>query len=216
MAITDSIKRAPRWAWFTVGGVTLGVVAIRVWQGRDNEEDLTPDADVNGVPVLTTSSPSPVITPPVIIQGGSGDNGALAELVGSFVGTFGSSFDNLVGVVGGVTTGQQELLGTIVTGQQDINKALIANGGSAPQPVTQAPPIQVTITAPPPSPALPVPGPAPILCPPSFPNGTPPNCYANCAHCEKSNAGKPYRNHGHCYQSGRRVHVNNEYPGGCK
>lgn len=210
MQVKGTLKRAPKWAWYTVGGVTLGAVAIRVWKGRAVEPTQTTDATVSGTPTPVSNQPSPVITPPVIIQSGDqGDGGALAGLVGTFTSVFGDSLNNAMGTIGGLAAGDQQLTTIAITGSQDIAKAVIAQGGSAPQPVVQLPPIQFVT----PVVSAPTPRPVPVpvaTCPATFPRYNaaqgavgPKSCYK----CQKRTSGDKSFPYEHIYQDGHKVAV---------
>jgi hypothetical protein len=71
MALTTTVKRAPRWAWYIAGGVGLGAIGIEVYKRRAVDTpapgDASSGADVIGTPT-GSAAPSPVITPPVIVQ----------------------------------------------------------------------------------------------------------------------------------------------------
>lgn len=155
-----AIKRAPRWAWYAAAGVGGGVILLKFWKGRAvDPADATTDATTVDQGGVATTAPSPVITPPVIISGGdSGDNGALADLVSAFTGTFASSLDNAVNTIGGLAQGDQALAGTAIgivgnqsQGIMDLSGTmaqLLANAGSAPAPMQTNPtPIVINIPA---------------------------------------------------------------------
>src|SRR5205085_10078503 len=137
------------------------------------------------------AAPSPVITPPVIIQGndGSAAMGPIADLIGQFTTTFAGSVDNMVGIIGGLAQGDQGLAGQGVTGIEDIAKSIIAQGGGAKQPAIQVPPISLTVTNTP----APTPRPTPVAvktCPATFPKYNPaegPVGPKSCYKCEKNN-----------------------------
>jgi hypothetical protein len=216
MKVTQSIKRAPKWAWYIVGGVAIGAAGIRVWKGRATDTTDTTDTtqtDTQGAP-QGTAQPSPVIVPPVITQGDTGDNGALADMTGTFAGTIGSSFDNMVNVISGLTAGDQAIASQATGSLEEISKTLLANGGSAPKPVTQVGPVQtVTKTVAKPTPrATPhtVTLPAEAKCPAPFPRhnaakGKP--SAKSCYRCQQ-NAGKNRKQYPwiHHYQNAATVY----------
>lgn len=204
MQVTQTIKKAPKWAWYTVGGVALGAVALRVWKGRAvDTTTTTTDTTVSGTPTPVSSQPSPVIVPPVILGGNndSGDGGAYAGIFDMFGGVITTAMTT----ISGLAQGDQELATTTITGSQDISKAALAQAGGAPQPVSQLPPIQITTTsAPTPTPrATPVTTPK---CPAAYPNYNaaegpvgPKSCYK----CDKTKSGSKYENI-HVYQDGHK------------
>jgi hypothetical protein len=173
MAATDALKRAPKWAWFTVGGVGLGALVIRVWQDRGAETEESTDVATVGQPSsgVAPSSPTPVITPPVIIgNDGSGDNGALTQMLTMV----GGSFDTLAGAVAGLAAGAQAntdtalgqtggIANNAVSTIGNLATAILAGGGAAPAPIMVNPtPVYVNVpAAPAPSPAVPTPPPDP-------------------------------------------------------
>lgn len=163
MSVIDSVKRAPKWAWFTVAGVTAGAIGIRVFKDRAVEPSDPTGTEVGG-PVYgapgTNTSPTPVITSPVIIGGGGGDDGGLA----SYISTLGGNFDTLVTSVVSLAQGDQDLTGIAIGDITDIATSVVAGAGSAPAPVNINPTVVVTPThAPAPSvPVIPTPSaPAP-------------------------------------------------------
>lgn len=190
----------------------MGVVAIRFWKGRDAEPSDSSSATAVGSPV-GTAAPSPVITPPVIIQGndGSAAMGPLADMIGQFTSTFSGSLDNALGIIGGLAQGDQGLAGGAITGIEDIATSLIAQGGSAPQPVTQVPPVQTIV----PTVQAPTPRPTPTAtatCPGSFPRHNPANggpSPKSCYKCIKGSTGDKTYPFVHVYQDSHRVGVKN-------
>lgn len=76
--LTQSLKRVPKWAWYTSGGVALAGVGIYVMQNRAGVEppaDTTDptDAGVTGYPDSSSPSPVPgIVVPDVNVQGGDG------------------------------------------------------------------------------------------------------------------------------------------------
>jgi hypothetical protein len=178
MPIAKTVKRAPRWAWYIAGGVGLGAIAIRVWKGRDAEPSDSTSVTSVGSPAAT-AAPSPVITPPVIIQGNDG-SGAMESLAG-MIGVFGGSFDN-------------------------------AQGGSAPQPSIQVPPV-ITISNPIVQAPTPRPQPTPTAtCPAAFPRHNPANGAPgprSCYKCQKGVTGDKTYPYVHVYQDSHRVGVKN-------
>jgi len=75
----NAIKRAPKWAWFTVAGVGVGAGALKLWGNRTTADGDTP-LDENGSPTeIGTPSYGPggggtgIIVPPVIIPNDNSD-----------------------------------------------------------------------------------------------------------------------------------------------
>lgn len=196
------IRRAPKWAWFTVGGIVIGVVVIKFW--RDRATDATASAEVatvDGQPTTGTPGASPgVIVPPVIIAP-PGDNqfGGMAEVLG-LIGDLGSTWGEIYGPIANL------IPGLIPTPDDYIN---MINGGGNP---TSGSPIVVTTPAPPqaaPSPIAPAPAPvAPQVpaCPAGYPYRSDRGCYkVVCA----SGSGSHSKGHWHYYSTGAEIHVDN-------
>jgi hypothetical protein len=145
MALTTSIKRAPRWAWYTAGGIGLGAVAIQVYRRRAVETltpgDATNDAQVIGTPGGGSAAPSPVITPPVIIA----PNQDSPDFAGMFA-IFGDALNNTIATVGQLATGDQGITTMAVVGGLDLARESIASAGQAPAPA--ATPIIVQVPTP--------------------------------------------------------------------
>lgn len=194
--LTASIKRAPKWAWYASGGIALGVVGIEVWKRRavdtPSPSDTTNDAVQGGAPT-GSAAPSPVITPPVIVQQPGGDG---TDFAGMF-GIFGDALNNLVSTVGGLAQGDQGITSGAVGTVGDIARDVIAQAGQAPAPASQVPSIVVTVPAPTPAISVPAPAPAPAPCPSSHPHRSSQGCYR----CEKKKDGT----YTHYYNTGRVV-----------
>lgn len=225
MTIVDSVKRAPRWAWITVGGVAIGAVAVRLYQNRDAEEaeqqagSGSTVGDIYGGSTLPTTTgggpPGGVVVPPIVLPPAS-DSG-----LGDAFQMLGGIFTDFSGLLGTVVSGSQQNIADLINLQASNNEVwadLIASAGQSPPPVAQQPPV-VTVNVPVSPPATPTPPPssAPPSCPASFPNYNPArgpvgpaSCYKNCGHDECGSNGRIRRNHGHCYQNGSRTHVSNE------
>jgi hypothetical protein len=180
MSAVDALKRAPKWTWFVVGGVGLGSVAIKMYQGRDAEAkaaaagDGTPAGDAGGgtaYPTTTGGSPPGVIVPPIIT---GGDGGSIGDLGAAFAGLFGSTITDLSELTGraidanasnngqwidAFSQANQSWVGYFGQGNSQWIDALAA-AGSAPQPVAQNPtPVIVNVTGPAPA--------APVASPPT-------------------------------------------------
>lgn len=211
----NPIKRVPKWAWLVAGGVGVGGVALR-FIGNKRDADAALEAGTTGTDPATgapvgTGAPG-VIVPPVIMGGGSGDDGAGSAALSDLAGVLGQGFSSVLDTAKGLAWTPAEVAGLVGTSQyalSDSLTSLIAGAGLAPSPVAQVPTvINVMPPAPAPTPA-PTPAPAKGICPSGYPNGTPPNCYRDVKHCDTDSKGKKYTNWGHLYSSGKRVHVKN-------
>lgn len=145
MNIAATVKKAPRWAWYTAGGLGLGAAAIKLYQhrggGTATDTTNTPAADIGTTVGTTGGTPPGVIVPPVILGGNAADpNVGVGPLQDLYVGAAGSLFsawENLLGPVMG--TQNQLLLGNADT----ISQIAMAGGPpqSAPTPVISFLPI---------------------------------------------------------------------------
>ena len=223
MSIMDTVKHAPRWTWYTVAGVGLGAVALKVYRGRavpDGEQTATDGSTVGDTysgstqPATTGGSAPGVIVPPIITGGGDDGMSAAAAIIGN-------AFTDFTGLLGTVVTGDQANLNTLINTQGEQSSHIIdllAGGGVSPQPVSvQPPPVNVVVQAPPP-PAVSAPPAA--RCPSSHPNYNPANgpvgpasCFQNCGH-DECHGGRKSREHAHCYQNGSRQTTSWEVIGG--
>lgn len=198
MPIVDTLKRAPKWAWVTVGGVTIGAVAIRTWQMRDKPpgEDgpADPSATDSAVSVGGGAPGAGVIVPPVIIPASDDGSSNLVPLLTEIPAVYADVYGGAVGLI-----------------PQLIEQA--ANAGSPP------PPGNIIINVPPnqPAPAKPSPNaPIPGKCPPAFPhrNTRTQKCYKVCSHVE-CKAKRKTLVHQHCYRDGHTTTVSRESKGKC-
>jgi hypothetical protein len=207
MALTSSIKHAPRWAYYAAGGIGLGAVAIQVYKRRATADDTPAPADASsgatviGSPVGGSAAPSPVITPPVIVQ----QPGDSPDYAGLFS-TFGDALNTAIGTIGGLAAGDQDIargsigvIGQLASGDQDLARQAIASAGQAPAPAATLP-TPIIVQLPPAAPATPAIIPAapalPAACPASHPHRSARGCYR----CEKKN-GK----YTHYYSTGQVV-----------
>jgi hypothetical protein len=182
MALTTTIKRAPKWAWYIGGG------AIEVYKRRAQDAvdpaTATNDAQVVGSANGATSAPSPIVTPTVTVQPADGP-----DYTGMFS-VFGDALNNAVATVGQLAGGDQgiaqstiTMIGQIASGDQDIARQAVANAGQAPAPAAQTPtPIIVQV------PTAATPAIVPVAgggngCPASHPNKSSKGCYR----CYKEN-----------------------------
>lgn len=204
MALTDTLKRAPRWAWVTAAGIGLGAGAITLYRHRaappKDAAATDATADPYGGPLpTTTGNPVATIVPPVLV-GGGGSNGSdlfaslAAGIVGGWQDVLGSSqgvTDQALGFVGQAGATYQDIWGPVQQQQSNLLAGFastiqdLAAAGGAPSstPVTdpnaQAGPPTINVYVPPaaaaPS-ALPPAAAAPT-CPSAYPNGSPGSCY---------------------------------------
>jgi hypothetical protein len=166
MDIASKVKRAPKWAWYTAGGLAIGVGGVRLWKNRTTADGEQPLPDSSGdSPVVMGPDPgsvypggnSPgVIVPPIIVPASGSEAGA-GEGVTAGVGAVATLVDSIGSVVTPVVSGQADTIFSLITQQgQTINDTitgLLANAGSAPAPVLQNPTPVITPTAVAPAPA---------------------------------------------------------------
>lgn len=146
------IKKAPRWAWVTAGGIGIGAAGIKLWKNRAKPASETTATatdgsllDANGNPLPTTSMANPVATivPPVIIGGtGDGTGDALGNLMGIFTNLTQTIGDTYQSIWGPTQTAEMALLGNfgdIASSNAGAIQAL-AQAGSAPNSNTALPP----------------------------------------------------------------------------
>jgi hypothetical protein len=199
VALTDTLKRAPRWAWWTVGGVAVGGAAIKVWQDRAKPEGedgpADPTATGGAVSVGGGAPGAGVIVPPVIIPAQDDGSSNFVPLLTAIPQVYSDVYGGAVGLI-------PEL----------IDQA--AHAGSPP------PPGNIIINVPPnvpaPAPKKPSNAPIPGKCPPAFPhrNAKTQKCYKTCSHTE-CKAKRKYAVHQHCYRDGHVTDVSREYKGKC-
>ncbi|HVI79883.1 MAG TPA: hypothetical protein VM715_17305 [Candidatus Acidoferrum sp.] len=199
------IRRAPKWAWFTVGGVVIGVVVIKFW--RDRATDASASVEVG-----TTQGESPtsyggsgsggLIVPPVIISPPASDpNIGVPALQDAFIQSLTDMAQGWRDIYGPIA---DIIPGLIPTPQDYLS---IMQGGGNPNATA---PVVVTTPAPPASTQAPAPAPAPgakqAACPTEFPFRSARGCYkVVCA----SGKGDKSKGHWHYYQSGTQLHVDN-------
>jgi hypothetical protein len=205
MTLTNTLHRAPRWAWYVGGGVGLGALAIGVYQRRAQDipapEDTSNDAQVIGGRPGGSAAPSPVITPPVIIQ----PNSDGPDFTGMFA-VFGDALNAAVGNVGQLAQGDQGLaitsvntIGQLAGGAQEIARQAVANAGQAP--ASLATPVVVNV----PTATTPAVVAKSAKCPAEFPKwnaaeGAPGK--GSCYKCVKgTQKGYPFE---HVYQDGHK------------
>jgi len=149
--LTSSLKRAPKWAWFTAAGVGLGAAAIKVFHDRDKpaEEIETTAGNVIGSPYTgVAASPLPTtVVPPVIIPSQNDQNAGVPVLQELYVNSMKdvlSSWESLTGPL--LTTVTQ----VAMEARPQALQALAMAGGP---PVAQASPVIVVNPTPQPAPA---------------------------------------------------------------
>lgn len=223
MALTDTLKRAPRWAWWTVGGVAVGGAAIKVWQDRAKPESEygpeDPTATGGAVSVGGGAPGAGVIVPPVIIPASDDGSSNLVPLMDLFTGGIQNVVQGWESVVGSslaVDDAYANVYGPAVNMiPQLIDQA--AHAGSPPPPgnvIINVPPNRVAPKPPPKKPSnAPLPG---GVCPPAFPhkNTQTHKCYKLCSHTD-CKAKRKYTVHQHCYRDGHVTDVSREYKGKC-
>lgn len=135
MAITDTLKRAPKWAWVTAAGVGIGAGVIKLYQGRAVEDDGDPTGGttpVGGAQQVGTAPPA-VIVPP-IITGASGDQGSAVAGMATWADAVGDLMGNYASIVaqsvGGITD---------IAGQSNDALVSLATAGGAPGQAVQNP-----------------------------------------------------------------------------
>jgi hypothetical protein len=174
MSLTDSIKRAPKWTWYTAAGLGLGGIAIRLYQNRGGRLDQPITNEVGsevGDPssLNTGGAPPGIIVPPVILGGSPDPNIGVGPLQELFVGGTQSLLASWESLVAPLVGTQSSLL---MSNADTISQ--LAMAGGAPQsvgipvvsatPVPQPAPIALT-----PRPALPAPKPV-DRCTGAYPN----------------------------------------------
>lgn len=165
MEITDSIKKAPRWAWYTAGGVAVGAGAIRLYKNRTTSDGTTPSESdaataIGGDPYAASGGgASPTLVPSVIVTGtGNGGSDASSGVAAGIEG-FSAIIDGTTGLIGTLegffnpivleqaSTIHDQILqqGSTI---HDTVVGLIANAGSPPQPQQQNPSVINVYTPP--------------------------------------------------------------------
>src|SRR3954451_21404257 len=99
-----TIKRAPKWAWYTVAGVAVGGTAIKLYANRDAPTaEQVASEDGEGIGDGTTAvsgSPTPVIVPPVLVGNDQGDAvpGGVGQLHDTYIGAIGGLLNESTGI----------------------------------------------------------------------------------------------------------------------
>lgn len=221
MSIVNTIKHAPRWTWYTIGGVVVGVGALRIYKDRAAPDptavagDGTTTGDAlsgSTQPATTGSSPPGVIVPPIIT---GSDGGSASDLGAAFAGLVGGTIGDLSDLLGTVVTGDQANLNAMIANQGQWTGQLIdalAGAGSPPQPVHVNPsPVIVNMPPPPqPAPHTPAPShpaaphPASSQCGGEFPLHSDRGCYKVVC---SSGHGSHKKGRWHFYKNGQEVWV---------
>lgn len=200
------IKRAPKWAWFTVGGIVIGVLVIKLW--RDRATDATASVEVGTTEgQYPQSSSGGLIVPPVIVSPPMSDpNIGVPALQDAFISAIGDMAQGWRDVYGPIA---DLIPGLIPTPDQYLS--MIAGGGGQQQSpvVVTVPGPQQAAPAPAPGPAAaPAPTAAPQVapCPAGYPYRSDRGCYkVVCA----SGKGDHSKGHWHYYSNGAEIHVDN-------
>lgn len=151
---TDAIKHAPRWAWYTAGGVAVGAGALHFWKNRTTADGTTPLAPSTTDPVTMGGDPtmagvgasSPIYIPSIATsQNDTGDpnSGSAAGLQ-----TTSGIIDSAGGLISSISGIYQPVIDTnsTLTGLASDAIAALANAGSPPAPVVQNPtPLPATV-----------------------------------------------------------------------
>jgi hypothetical protein len=219
VALTDTLKRAPRWAWWTVGGVAVGGAAIKVWQDRAKPEGedgpADPTATGGAVSVGGGAPGAGVIVPPVIIPASDDGSSNLVPLMDLFTGGIQNvtqGWESVVGASLSVDDAYANVYGPAVSMMPGLLDQA-AHAGSPP------PPGNVIINVAPNKPAPKKPSNAPLpggKCPPAFPHKDTKThkCYKTCSHTE-CKAHKQYVVHQRCYRDGHTKTMSRERKGKC-
>lgn len=182
MAFTDAIKRAPRWAWVTAGGIGLGAAGIKLWNNRGKpDSETTVTAQEIGDPSSpypvpqSTGNPVATIVPPVVIGSTGGGDSAfgLQGLHELYIGATQDLLQSYADVWGPVQSTQMMLTQGLAETIAALALAGSAPGGaSMPAAIVPYPPP----AAPAPTP-LPAPAPAPDPCTGEYPHQSARGCY---------------------------------------
>jgi len=163
LSLATTVKRAPKWAWYTVAGVTVGAVGVKLYRNRTTTaaQDATSQADQAandpGNYSYGAGGVSGVIVPPVIIPPAD-SSGDAAGLLGSVLG----GVSDLTGLVlGSVETligpTQEAQQGLVDTSIDTLSTLALMNAGSPPTPQQNGmPPISTPVPAPAPAPTAPI------------------------------------------------------------
>lgn len=221
MDIAARIKKAPRWAWYTAGGVAVGAGAIRLWRNRTTSDGETPLEDSGAAPVEIGQQPQygvapggagSVIVPPIITNVPSTEAG-VGEGVTAGVGAVATIVDSFGAIVGGALATQSDTIQSLIGSGNQYGESImgfLANAGSAPAPAAQQPTpvITPTPTAKPPAAKPPKPE---KECPADFPlKNQQGNCYRKeCSDGKKKMKDGKVRGKGrwHIHQNGNHQHM---------
>lgn len=101
--VSAAIKRVPKWAWLTSGGVAIGGIAAYTLHNRKGVEDpaatdnADPNAAVTGYPTSSAPSPVPGIVVPDVNVVGGGDGQSNIDLTTTYLDAIQALFDELLG-----------------------------------------------------------------------------------------------------------------------
>lgn len=158
--LTASLKRAPKWAWYTAAGVGVGAAVIKVYKDRDADPSDPEVGEVVGTaaaPVLA-GSPTPTIVPPVIIGGNAADpNAGVPVLQELYIGAVSDLVHGWEALVGPLTS----TVTTIAMEASPNALQALAMAGGPPGLAQDNPTPVMTAPAPAPAVAAPVPTPKP-------------------------------------------------------
>jgi hypothetical protein len=153
----NTIKHAPRWAWFAGAGVGLGVIGIRIFRDRAAPNDSSQTASTVGDGTSVTSganSPVPVVVPPIITGTDGNGQADAAGILTAVGGVFAPTIDTLSGLVVTVVGSNEQNLQTYASGLGTFNDqwiSLLASGGLAPAPAASQPSV-INVNVPTPAP----------------------------------------------------------------
>lgn len=209
--VTSTVKRAPKWAWYVVGGIGLGGAAIQLFRRRDaRTAALNTGNPATGQVPLNPSPQGGVIVPPVIMPAQSDNMGA--QLVTDAFGFVTENIGSIVQGWQGVAHGWQDVYQPVIDTNNALTQSIIdshSRSESALLAIAQAGPPPAAVQTPTYAGAA---GPAYTPAPPA------PPAFADCGHdechCEGTGANRKCwtrRDHGHCYPNGTRQHVSYEF-----
>lgn len=227
MDLTNSIKRAPRWAWYTAAGVGVGAAGLKLWKNRavgatdQSATDGTSTGDLTGTgAAVLTGSPTSVIVPPIVTGGGDsgGSSSSLIDMMSLWTGATQTTIDQLSSIYAPVAAIEADLLGqlpVLITQNQVTPAQLLAmmQAGQSPAAPSQTPAV---INTPTPAAATPAQSTPPPAAPPPAATSSGPQCggeypFASDQGCYKvvcaNGRGDYAKGRWHFYQSDRKVHV---------
>lgn len=194
MSLATNVKRAPKWAWYTVAGVAVGGFGLKMYRHRTTTaaQDATSQSDQAANDPTNYSygagGVNGVIVPPVIVP--PADNtGDAAGLLGSVLGGVGDLtslvLSSVETIIGPTQESQQGLVDTTIG---TLSTLALANAGSPPTPQQNGmPPIATPVPAPAPAQTTPI---IPqgsssvtlVQCPSKYPHQSSRGCYRTTCH----------------------------------